>query len=130
MSARRWIGVPATILLGVAIAIGVSFAVLLSVLPFEQVRLVIDGEQVSLPPLGDWQAALALTIALLAVVVVAVVAIAIAIVAVVFGVVAAALVVAASLLLVASPVLLVGWIVWLAVRRPKKPARAGGMVPA
>jgi hypothetical protein len=129
-TAWRWTGALAAILLGVALAIGVSAALLLSTLPFDHATLVIDGERVSLPPLSGWQAGLALTVALLAVFLVALVAIVIAIAAAAFGVTAAALVVVASLLLVASPLLLVGWIGWLIARRPAKPTRAGGIVAA
>ena len=127
---RRWTGVLATIVLVVAIAIGVSFAVLLSILPLDRATLVIDGERVSLPPLGGWQAGLALTMALLAVLLAALIAIVIAVAATAFGIAAAAIVVVVGLLFVASPLLLVGWIVWLIARRPAKPARAGGIVPA
>jgi len=92
---------------------------------------VIDGERVSLPPLSGWQAALALTVALLAALLVALIAIVIGIAAAALGIGAAAIIVVVTLLFVASPLLLVGWIVWLIARRPAKPARGGGgIVPA
>lgn len=126
----RWAGVLSTIALVVAIAIGVSVAVVLSALPLDQATLMIDGERVHLPAATGWQAVVVLTVVLLAVMLVALVAIAIAIAAAAFGIAVAAIVAVVTLLFVASPLLLIGWLIWLLARRPSKRAPAGVVAPA
>jgi hypothetical protein len=126
-TAWRWIGAATAIVVAVAIAIGISAASVLSSLVLDRVTLVIDGEQIVLPSLSGWQAALAATTALLAVLLATLVAIAIAFGATVFGVAAASIAVLLTLLLVASPLLLIGWIVrmlWLLARRASRPKPA------
>jgi hypothetical protein len=122
--AFRWISALAAIVLLLALVIGCAIAAAWSALPLDQATIVIDDETLSLPSLGGWQAALALTLAVLAVLVAGIVAaggVAIAIAAAVLGIAVAAITVVVSLLLVASPVLIVGWLVWRLARGPSMP---------
>lgn len=126
----RWAGVLTTIALVVAIAIGVSIAVVLSALPLDQATVLIDGERIELPAASGWQAVLVLTMVMLAVLLVGLIAVAIAIAATACGVAVAAIVVIVTLLFCASPLLLIGWLIWLLARRPSKPAPNGVAAPA
>jgi len=117
--ALNWITALATIVLLVALAIGVALAAAWSSLPLDRATVVVDGETVVLPSLGGWQAALALLLAVLAVLAVAIVAVgavAIAVATALFGIAIGVLVVGVTLLLVASPALLVGWLIWRLAR--------------
>ncbi len=87
--AMRWITALATIVLLVALAIGVAIVAAWSSLPLDRATLVVDGETVALPSLSGWQAALALMLAVLAVLVAAIVvvgAVAIAVATALFGI--------------------------------------------
>ena len=123
--AMRWITVLATIVLGVAIAIGVALVFAWQSLPLDRATIVIDGETVALPSLSGGQAALALALAAFAVLVAAIVVVgglAIALATALFGIGIVVLVVVVTVLLVASPVLVLGWLIW---RLSRSPAPAG-----
>jgi hypothetical protein len=124
----RWINTLATIVLLIAIAIGMALVAAWSSLPLDRATLVVNGETVALPSLSGWPAALALLLAVLAVLVVAIAAVgvvAFAVAIALFGIAIGVLVVGVTLLLVASPVLLVGWLIWRLAHGPS----SGGARP-
>ena len=119
--AMRWVTALATVVLGVAIAIGVALVLAWHSLPLDRATIVINGETVALPSLSGGQAALAIALAAFAVLIAAIVVVggvAIALASALFGIAIAGLVAVLTVLLVASPVLVLGWVVWRIVRSP------------
>jgi hypothetical protein len=119
----RWINTLATIVLLIAIAIGMALVAAWSSLPLDRATLIVDGETVALPSLSGWPAALALLLAVLAVLVAAIVAVgvvAIAVATLLFGIAIVVSSVGATVLLIASPVLLLAWLIWRLARSPSQ----------
>jgi hypothetical protein len=120
---NRWWSRVAVALLLLAVVVAAVLAVSLYALPLDGTTVTVDGETFSLANVSASQAVAAFAIAVVATVVgliIAALAIAFALLVAALGIGIGLLATVASLALVASPFLLLGWLVWRAVRAPRR----------